>query len=558
MGVGIFLAFVIPNHQPPWQNFFHEYLAALAFVPIVAGACFFRVSLPLFGWVFLLLAGAIWWQHFLGLIFFVGEAWLATLYLLGGAYIMATARLYAKGSVEGGMSPQRSLWVGIVLAGMVSVGIALHQWLGMDRFGLFFMEIGPNGRAYANLGQPNHLATLLLLAVVGVWLLWEQRLLSAAMALVSVGLLTFGLTLTFSRTPVAAMLWLIPLLVFARYRRWIRLPVVFSIGFAVLFFVFIASIDELSRHLYLILPSGDIVERLASKDLRLEIWLDAVKAIAQSPWWGYGWYQTPLAQLHVADGTQVLGQLLPSAHNLILDLTLWLGIPLAAILLIVMAWSFATKLNARNGVMGIAAWLGVAVVLNHAMLEYAELYAYFFAPVCWWLGVLSVPSGGRLLNSDVVGRATDWIIRGPLALMCAVLLVVVGWEYWHYQSDWEIKRFRDALMDKSIQVPVRDPILLNQLDARLELSAYDPFAVPREQPPVFATEAARRYPYPSNLLKLAIIQAINGQEAEANETMDKLCLLYRQVACDSARVTWVAVGRSQIPELARVALKPLP
>lgn len=558
MGCGIFLAFVIPNHKPPWQNFFNEYMAALAFVPIGVAACLLGLSLPPMGWIFLLLTGVVWLQYFFGLVFFAGDAWLTSLYLLGGACIMAAARCRVTDSAGTLGQASRSVWMGIALAGLVSVGIALHQWLGMDRFGLFFMEIAPGGRPYGNLGQPNHLATLLLLAILGIWLFWELRLIGTFVAVASVVLLIFGVVLTFSRTPVVAALWLLLLLAFAKYRGWIRLPVISAVGFVVLFFALIASIGDISRFLYLTSPAGDVVERLSSKDLRLEIWLDALKAIGQSPWYGYGWYQTPLAQLSVADGTQVLGQLLPSSHNLILDLTLWLGVPLAIVLMIAMAWSFFAKFNACIGVIGLAAWLGVAVVLNHAMLEYAELYAYFFAPVCWWLGVLSSGPENQKQTSSLNRQKNSRIIHGALGLTCATLLVGVGWEYLNYQSDWELKRFRDALMDRSIQVPVREPILLSQVDAQLELSAYDPFAIPREKPPVFAAEAANRYPYASNLLKLAIIQAINGEEFQARETMDRLCLLYRQVACESARVTWVTVGKSQIPELARVALKPLP
>jgi len=223
----------------------------------------------------------------------------------------------------------------------------------------------------------------------------------------------FGVAITFSRTPVVAMLWMLPLLAFAKYRGWIRLPIISSAGLVALSFALIASIGDISRFLYLTLPAGGGVERLSLQDLRLEIWLDALKAIEQSPWVGYGWYQTPLAQLNVADGTQVLGQLLPSTHNLVLDLTLWLGIPLAMILMIAMAWSFLDKFNARRGVVGIAAWLGVAVILNHSMLEYAELYAYFFAPACWWLGVLSAGSGSRLRTYKVDGPGFLWITDCP-------------------------------------------------------------------------------------------------------------------------------------------------
>jgi len=558
MGVGILMAFVIPNHQPPWQNFFHEYLAALAFIPVIAAACLRGLKFPPLALVLVLLALTVWVQYFLGLIVFSGDAWLVSLYLLGGACVMAAAHSIVVSSEDAVDIASRSLWVGILLAGLLSVGIALHQWLGVGRYSVFFMEIAPNGRAYANLGQPNHLATLLLLAIVGVWVLWEKRVLMAVTASVSACLLIVGLTLTSSRTPVAAMLWMTPLLGYLGYRKWIRLPLFTLAGFAAFYLALVFNLEMIGGALYLTLPSAGAIERIASNELRLEIWADAVEAIRRAPWMGYGWFQTPIAQLDVADGTQILGQLLPSVHNLILDLVLWLGIPLSVFVLVALGWGFLAKFRFQMGIEGLASWIGVAVVINHAMLEYAELYAYFFVPACWWVGVLSDKSKSQFFVSDNGHSRAISVVRGSLLAVCGSIFLAVGWDYINYQSDWEIKRFRDALMDKSIEVPVRDALLLNHLDAQLELSAYDPFAVPRELPPKFAEDAARRFPYPSNLLKLAIIQAMKGREADASETMHKLCLLYRQVACESARATWVVVGQSRIPELSRVALKPLP
>lgn len=559
VGGGIALAFIIPNHQPPLQNFFHEYTAGLAFLPFVFLSLLNGLRFPLLAKLMVLLMLAAWAQYFLGMIDFFGDAWIVSLYLVGGAYIISAAHSTKFLLPEENELATRSLWVGIILASLASVGISLHQWLGLGRMAVFLLEISPGGRPYGNLGQPNHLATLLLLATVGIWTLWEERWLRSSAAFVGAIVLSVGLALTSSRTPLVALTWLLPLMGYLSYRKVIRIPIKMLLVWVAFFLVFTLSLDWVRELLYLSRGSDlSALQRVSTRDLRLEIWSDALIAIARSPWLGYGWLQTPVAQTAVADGTQMLGQWLTSSHNIILDLVLWLGVPLALAVFVLVVVEFTALLKRGVAAKDWAYLFGIAMVINHAMFEYAELYAYFFFPICWWCGLL-VRHPVRLSNYFRVIN-NGWRAAGLwiLFLLTIALAMIIGGEYIGYQSDWEVKRFRNALMDKSIRVPERDPILLDQLDAQLELAAYDPFSIPRDHPPKMALEAARRYPYPSNLLKLAIIQAIDGKKLEAIETMDKLCLLYRKVACESARATWVEAGQSLIPELAWVTLKPVP
>lgn len=554
-GVGIFLAFLIPNRIAPWYNFFHEYAAALAFVPVVFVAFGRGFEIPRIGWIAIGLAALVWVQYFLGLLIFAGDAWLASLYLLGGACVMAAARRCASDRTMTSVGwVDQPLWVGLVLSGLVSVAIAFHQWLDLGRFALFFVEMPPGGRPYGNLGQPNHLASLCLLAVLGVWVLWEKQTVGTRTAVLAAVCLMVGLVLTLSRTPLAATIWLVPILIWARHRRWIRLPVAATVAFLSLLLVLNLNMEHISKLLLYPGAASRVFESVALYELRPEIWRDALRAIQQSPWWGFGWYQSPIAQQLVADGTQRLGVLLPSFHNAFLDLVVWIGVPAALLFLFLLGKEYLAQFNARMGVTGLAAWLGVAVVLNHAMLEYAQLYAYFWLPMCWWLGHLSVYTSPPLMRASWRWR----VVYGVCVAGCAALLVAVGWDVLRYQSDWQQMRFREALMDRSIDVPNRQPVLLDQLDARLEMVLYDPFATPRDTPPPLAAQTTLRYPYPSNLLKLAIIQATSGQPQAASETMDLLCRMYRQWACEPARTTWEVIGRTQIPELAHVALKPTP
>ena len=56
-----------------------------------------------------------------------------------------------------------------------------------------------------------------------------------------------------------------------------------------------------------------------------------IHAIAEEPWHGYGWNQTTAAQFRVVDSIHNK-EWVTSAHNLILDIFVWCGIPLGLLI----------------------------------------------------------------------------------------------------------------------------------------------------------------------------------------------------------------------------------
>ncbi len=61
---------------------------------------------------------------------------------------------------------------------------------------------------------------------------------------------------------------------------------------------------------------------------RLAIWQQILHAIAERPWFGYGWHQTSVAYTLISD--QFQGPVwVKSAHNFILDFIVWNGLVIA-------------------------------------------------------------------------------------------------------------------------------------------------------------------------------------------------------------------------------------
>ncbi len=92
----------------------------------------------------------------------------------------------------------------LVAAAAVSSQIAVLQWLQLELdIGLYAVALGPNMRPYANLAQPNQLATLLVMGTVMAYLLYQRRLLKPWQFAVLGLHLSIGLVLTESRAGAA-------------------------------------------------------------------------------------------------------------------------------------------------------------------------------------------------------------------------------------------------------------------------------------------------------------------------------------------------------------------
>ena len=119
---------------------------------------------------FVALIALIWLQWAGGLIIYSGDALVSSLFLagIGLAWCLGSRTAYVSGEPERVLILAATL---MVVAACASSFMAVLQWLNQEEGMWFFVaERGPN-RPYANLAQPNLLATLLVMGVVFSYLL---------------------------------------------------------------------------------------------------------------------------------------------------------------------------------------------------------------------------------------------------------------------------------------------------------------------------------------------------------------------------------------------------
>mgnify|MGYP003605769186 CR=1 FL=1 len=215
----------------------------------------------------------------------------------------------------------------VVFSGFISSLVAIFQFLKLDGNIPFIMSIS-GYRPYANMGQPNNLASLLLISIFLLLYLYWKRVFPTWVFLVISIFITIGIVLTQSRTTWLVLFFtLIFITVYSKNKQKIDLKLFYI--WASLYVGLIISLPILVGILQAnnidVLTTSSIVERSTTGYLRLEIWQQMLYAILERPLLGYGWNQTLSAQYFISDKFSIT-EWVGNSHNLFIDLLVWNGI----------------------------------------------------------------------------------------------------------------------------------------------------------------------------------------------------------------------------------------
>ena len=483
-------------------------------------------------------------QYGAGILFFSGQAWVSSAFVLGlllALLIGARWEGYTPGRAADG------LFFAIGIAAVISVGMQLRQWLGVaesaDVMQIWAEEFSP-GRPSANIGQPNQLATLLLWGLLAcVWGMARQKIRGRIAALTAAYLL-FGIILTQSR--IASIAVLVLTAAAWMWRRWLpnRAPWVVTI----LLFYFVActlSLQALSDWIGL-----DIQIRLASlggesTHLRLQAYTLFFDAARQQPWWGYGWNQLVVAQMSVAQNHPSLASFFMHSHNLFLDLVLWCGVPIGVLVsLYLVVWLLRCMYRVSNLEDAVLVMFVVVVGL-HAMVELPLHHAYFLLPTGLVMGILN-----QRLNHHVLWASGRWVLVS-LWLCASLLLGIIVRDY--FQVDASARTLRLDAAHIGHQLPGLPPEVWILNDMRESIL----YARVTVEPNVSADELThlRKVAYisatPYNLFNVAKALAYRQQPEEARAWIQKMQKVQPDGFDQDLRKIWESQAKTQ-PAMAAV------
>lgn len=450
-------------------------------------------------------------QYGLGLIPFLGQAWIATAYLLGFALAVFIGVQWERAAPGQACS---GLLMAIGAAAIGSVGIQLYQWLIADHGNTIWLLPSAASRPYANFAQPNQLATFLLWGLVAcAWGVWQRKVRPGVAIPLAVYLL-FGIALTQSRTALVALLVIAAASWFwrpmAQYRAvpWI---VTGLTAFFVVCLVFMDNVDEL---LLLDIGRDDLVEK-TRHEVRLTAYKVFGNAVLHSPWWGYGWGETARAQMAVVEFSPSLGGHFFHAHNLFLDILVWCGIPLGGLLIVSLVFWCVSKTRAAKDGKDAMLIIFIGAVGWHSMTELPLHYASFLLPTGLMIGVLD---GRRAAIAWRMGRA------GLLAALIgtAALLAVLTRDYLKVEANFFALRFERAGLSEKKPLDPPDVMTLTQLREYIRSMRMQMKPEMSEEDIRILRELAYSFPSEATIINLMMALTLNDRIEEARLWLRKL------------------------------------
>lgn len=510
------LVWLLPNHYLPWTGFHADIWIATCMLAAAFAVLIRSKEIVAWHWLACIAGAAAFIpfvQYAAGLIYFVGQAWTTYLYVSGFALALVVGQHWENVSRNQMLD---GLFLAIGIASIISVGMALYQWLDLEGLELWIMP-SIYARPYANFAQPNKLGTFLLWGLIACAWGHLRNYFRGWIAVLMAVFLIFGIALTLSRTAfvglgiitLAAGIWYRYLKVFDLARPvFILLP---CLGF---FLWLIPALTEL-----LLLQGGrrflDAAE-VIQVDSRIVAYQVFLHALAQKPLFGFGWFHVAEAYLSAVEIAPAVGVVFMHAHNLFLDLLLWNGIPIGAgICISLLLWGY-WKFKAVSTAEDVLLLVFIGVVAWHAMLELPLHYASLLLPV----GLVMGGVNARQPSSKVfqVGRVPMICVLAVMTLLVSLLTS----DYMKVESNFLALRFERARIGGKAPEPTPHLYMLTQLEAFLQIARSEPKQGLTKSELEFLRQGAIAVPIPSNFAHLIQALVMNGYFDEAQSWMVRM------------------------------------
>ena len=322
-------------------------------------------------------------------------------------------------------------------AALLSSAAGLLQYFGATAvFGQWVNSTGL-GEAYANLRQRNQFATLTNIGLVAL-LWWSVQRPSrpaipgdwrALIQVAAAALLAIGNAASSSRTGLMQLTMLLVLTgLWGGWRqpavRRVLVAAAFFYGVASLTLPLLAGLDPLASGILARLHDGG-----PSCASRLTLWANVLHLIAQKPWLGWGWGELDYAHFITLYPGPRFCEILDNAHNLPLHLAVELGVPVALGVCGGGLWlAWRAKPWRETDATRQLAWMVLAVILLHSLLEYPLWYGPFqmaFGLSLWLLWRKAAPFAG----SCGVFRPLAPALVGVAATVLIAFSAYVAWDY---------------------------------------------------------------------------------------------------------------------------------
>ncbi len=551
------LAWLLPGHYFPWTGFQQEFLAAaglaLVALSLVLPGGPRRLPVPPIALFALAFAAVPLLQWLTGRLPYATDGVLPAMYLCAFALAIVCGCALTR---QHGATFVAALMGTVLVAGLVSTGVGLVQWLQIGPVAYIEM-LEPGARVFGNFTQANHLSTLLALAAAAALWFYETRRIGGAGAALAVAFLGAGMVMSQSRTAwgfvamLAVWWWLM------RRRLLLRTPP-WAVALGVALFVAATFAWPHLNVLVVDQPGASgmtLAERMQVGGRRIH-WATLWDAAWRRPWLGYGWLQVGSAQQAAALDHPASHEWVTYSHNLVLDLMVWNGIPLAVLVCAALAWWATSRCRQCRDLDTWAMLAGGGALLVHAMVEFPLAYAYFLLPLGLMFGVIEARA--RPPGTAQPPRAAELpaAVFGAAAVVLVALLVRIGIEYLQIEETEREIHMKEAGYAPGRPTPTLPDVIF--LDSQREFLW---FRLTEARPGMSGATLDRlrvlnqRFAPPAAMLRYALAAGLNGREADAVRNLRLICSMWTVKNCEEGRVSWQQ-AQQKFPQLKHIAYPP--
>lgn len=531
----------------PWRSAHSELLAFIAVLTWCWSAAYcnsvvrIRPNLPIIILFFTSLLIVI--QYATGQIQFGGDAAILLIYVHLCIAVLLVAQWH-----EGDLVWPAVLAMALLITALASVFIALVQALGVWTNSDWIVHYPGFRRPGANMGQANHLGTLLVMAAASLIYLNQCLLISQFVTIFLSFFLLLGIGITESRTGllsgiILCLWWLGRSQVFLRPPRWswIATSVLTLIVMVLAWPPLISAIQEAG-------PLKEMVTINTNTSMRLEVWQQLWEAALMKPWLGWGLRGVPAALNAVLDHYSN-SRPFTYAHNIILDLVIGIGFPLTILFFcVVSAWAWHRSKNVRT----IESWYAIGLLIPftiHSLFEYPFAYSYFLVPAMLSAGILEWGN-----NYNIKAAIPRNIIFGFI-IAFTFALARISLEYINVEEDFRVARFEALNVGRTPADYKRPSIfVLTQLEAMATATRTMPEPNMSDEEIDLLRMTASRFPWIpiQNIYTLSL--ALNGHSQEAIRQLKVIRIMHGERAYKECKSNWAELSNSKYPQLQAVIL----
>lgn len=540
---GLILSWWQPHHVYPWISWHSEipvfFALAILFFTFIKYAYQSNreyVLVPFNSWPILLLICIVLIQALIGKIGYVGDALILELYLVAALFSMILGYQF-----DGHLDILARI---IIVGAMGALVVGLSQAFAVDVSTSWVLPQMSWRRPGSNLGQPNQFGTLLLWGIASAIHLYSKHEIRITLLAILLLMLLWGVAVTESRTAMVGM----PVIVIWYYLKskkennvhWF-IPVLGLL----LALAFCLSWPKLIT----IFHEGGGVEAIQSAKLNTEggsrfiVWPQLWDAVWLKPIGGWGLRGVSVA-LNAVLHNYTSGDPFTYSHNIVLDLLVGIGIPLAVIVTSAFAvWMVRRVIVSRDS----GAVYGMALLFPfviHSLLEFPFAYSYFLMVACFIVGVLV-----RGEESPKVLRVSLWVIAGSFIVWATLAFASVR-DYILIEEDFRVARFEAFGVGKT--AASYHPPNIWVLDQLQELSKVARITA-KPNMALSEIEALRRstlrFPWTALQNRYALALALNNDTSEALRQLKVIRAMHGELVYRAIRAQWDVWGHEQYPIL---------